>query len=225
MIGLRYIAAAFGCAATLSLSTFARADVLADACLDYVNSSEMLKEVPTSNKSKWCGCIVDKITPGARQSVADVMKLQKTTEAKGQAFGEPSVPKPLANAFTLYFDAQGPCLPVMMGAAPGQTASAPPAAAPPAAAPLPPPRSAAARASGWRMRPVRRSANSMCRRRSQRPGVRIFLVTIPSRTERSGRSPSHKPRADACKTSKSSLTTIRKRSGKAWTFAISQRSR
>ncbi len=135
MIGLRYIAAAFGCAATLSLSTFARADVLADACLDYVNSSEMLKEVPTSNKSKWCGCIVDKITPGARQSVADVMKLQKTTEAKGQAFGEPSVPKPLANAFTLYFDAQGPCLPVMMGAAPGQTASAPPAAAPPAAAP------------------------------------------------------------------------------------------
>lgn len=135
IIALRYIAAVFGCALTLSLSNFARADVLADTCLDYVNSSEMFKEAPASNRSKWCGCIVDKITPRERQSVAEVIKLQKATEAKGQAFGEPSVPKPLANAFTLYFDALGPCLPIMMGAAPGQTAPAPPAAAPPAAAP------------------------------------------------------------------------------------------
>ncbi len=130
MTVLRYFAAAFGFAAALSLSTFARADVLADACLDYVNTSEMLKQAPSSNKSKWCSCIVDKISPGDRQSVADVMKLQKATEAKGQAFGETSVPKPLSKAFTLYFDAQGPCLPVMMGGAPSQAAPAPPAAAP-----------------------------------------------------------------------------------------------
>lgn len=128
MIALRYIAAVFGCAASLLLSTFARADVLADACLDYVNSSEMFKPAPASNRSKWCGCIGDKISPGERQSVAEIIRLQKAAEAKGQAFGEPSVPKPLANAFKLYFDALGPCLPVMMGAAPGQTASAPPAA-------------------------------------------------------------------------------------------------
>lgn len=126
---LRYIAAAFGCAVTLSLSTLARADVLADACLDYVNTSEMLKQAPASNRSNWCSCIADKIAPGDRQAVADVMKMQKATEAKGQAFGENSVPKPLAKAFTLYFDAQGPCLPVMMGAAPSQPAPAPPAAA------------------------------------------------------------------------------------------------
>lgn len=129
MTVLRYIAATFGCAAAFSLSTVARADVLADACLDYVNTSEMLKQAPASNRSKWCGCIVDRITPSDRRAVADVMKLQKATEAKGQAFGDNSVPKPLANAFTLYFDAQGPCLPVMMGAAPGQAAPAPPAAA------------------------------------------------------------------------------------------------
>lgn len=123
---------AIACALLLGTPTAASANVLADACLDYVNSSELMKQAPASNRSKWCACIVEKIPAADRRSVADVIKLQKETEAKGQALGDYMVPKPLANSFKQYLDAQGPCLSVMMGAGPG--GSAPAAAAPPPAA-------------------------------------------------------------------------------------------
>jgi hypothetical protein len=128
----RCAATAFGWIFLLALPAVAKADVLADACLDYVNSSEMLKQAPAANRSKWCSCIAEKIKPADHRSVAEVMKLQKDTEAKGQAMGENTVPKSLANAFNLYFEAQGPCLPVMLGVGPGG-GTAPPATSAPTA--------------------------------------------------------------------------------------------
>jgi hypothetical protein len=128
------MAAAVASALALGLSMTAMADELADACLDYTRSSAMLKEAPAANKSKWCGCIADKIAPADRNSVAAVIKLQKNTEAKGEAFGENIVPPAQAKAFNQYFAALGPCLPVMMGTGPGGP-GAPPASAPRASAP------------------------------------------------------------------------------------------
>jgi hypothetical protein len=128
----KWLSALVGCVLVLGIPLVAVADVLADTCLDYTNSSEMLKQAPAASRSKWCACIGEKVPAADHRSVADIMKLQKVSEAKGQAFGENDVPKPMADGFTRYFDAQGACLSVMLGGAgPSGGASVPAAAAPP----------------------------------------------------------------------------------------------
>lgn len=134
----RLLAGALACTLALGMPLAAMADVMADACPDYANSSEVMKQAPAALRSKWCNCMVEKIPPSDRRAVADVIKLQKETEANGQALGDYMVPKELKGSFNRYLDAQGPCMAVVLGAGPGGGAPAPaqpPAASPPATSP------------------------------------------------------------------------------------------
>jgi hypothetical protein len=129
----RSVAAAAAAMVMLGLSVSASADQVADACMDYLKSSEMMKQVPADVRPKYCSCLEGRIDAGERAAAANIIKSVKAEEAKGTAARIPE-----NKAGKQYFDAAGACLPILMGGpAPG---AAPPAAGAPsrsAAAPAP----------------------------------------------------------------------------------------
>ena len=115
---LRRVAAAAAAMLTLALSTTATADPVADACMDYLKTSEMMKQVPAETRPKYCSCLESKIDVGERGAAAAIIKSVKAEEAQGRAFRIPE-----NKAGKQYFDAAGACLPILMGGpAPGGAA-------------------------------------------------------------------------------------------------------
>jgi hypothetical protein len=127
----RRVAAAAAVAAMACLAATARADRVADACLDYLKTSEMMKQVPADVRPKYCSCLESRIDAGERSGAAAIIKSVKTEEAQGRAARIPE-----DKAGKQYFDAAGACLPILMGGpVPGGTAPA--AGAPPRSAGAP----------------------------------------------------------------------------------------
>lgn len=148
----RHVAAAAAAAMVmLGLSAPARADQVADACMDYLKSSEMMKQVPADVRPKYCSCLESRIDAGERGAAAAIIKSMKTEEVQGRATRIPE-----NKAGKQYADAAGACLPILMGG-PAPGGSAPAAGGAPsrsAAAPAPAPQGKSgtktlAKAGGW----------------------------------------------------------------------------